>query len=294
MSVNIKQFANKVVNPADDGALYDFFAGSKSGIIYGCAVTNPSANNLHVADGIALLCGRMIKISAETIVASTPSTEQAGRIMIEVDLTNTDNPAHFVTQYGSLPTPTQEDLNGGGTIYQLPLATYRISTSGINTLVNINNQLKMGGFSFSKAGSITDNSGTYWSSDNANWSWATGNWDWSCEVCGNTITARVAMFCNIGQSGGGTSDDYDIIDMEQFFTDNIQSAIETELGESITPVLKHLDVVNVQVTSFTTYATRHTTVFAEDEWDAVTLGGHASNASDGHSEEAVFSMTLTF
>lgn len=294
MSVNIKQFANKVVNPSDDGALYDFFAGGKSGVIYGCTVTNPSANNLYVADGIALLCGRMVKISAETIAASTPSAEQAGRIMLEVDLTNTDNPAHFITQYGSLPTPTQEDLNNGGTIYQLPLATYRISTSGINTLVNINNQLKIGGLSFSKAGDIVDTSGTYWSSENASWSWGTGKWDWSCEVCGNTITARIVMLCEIPNSDSSTSDDYDIINVEQFFADNIQPAIETELGDTITPVLKHLDVVNVQKTTFNPNGTRYTTVFADLDWDEITLGGLVPNASDGHSEEAVFTAVLTF
>ena len=291
MSLTLKQYTNHIVAPADDGELYNFFAGGNSGVIYGCAVTNPSGTNLHIDDGVLLLSGRMVRVSAETISASVPTSEQAGRIMVEVDLANIADPAHFLTQYGSLATPTQEDLNNGGTIYQLPLATYRISTLGITDLVNVSNQLQIGGLSFSKSGSITDNSGTYWSTDNANWSWGTGTWDWSCSVCGNTINARIALWCNITATAVG--DDYDVFDIEQFFIDNIQSAIETELGDTITPTLKHLDVVNVQLRSLS-YPSRAMTIFSDLDWDALTLGGLESNASDGHSEEAVITLTLTF
>ena len=295
MSLTLKQFAGSVVQPADDGALYDFLLSGKSGTIDGMTVTNPSGTNLAVSAGVAMICGRMVRGTAETIAATVPGSEQAGRLILQVDLTNASTQAQWITQVGStLPALTQEDLNNGGTIYQMAVATYRISSGGITNLVNVNNQLKMGGSSFSKAGDITDTIGSYWSSDNATWSWATGQWNWTASVCGNTINARVSLFCNIGQSGGGTSGDYDIIDMESFFNNTIKAAIEAELGDTITPTLKHLDVVNVQITSFTAYATRHVTVFSEMDWDAVTLGGIASNASDGHSEEAVITMTLTF
>lgn len=295
MSLTLKQFAGSTVQPADDGLLYDFFLKNQSGTIFGLTVTNPSGTNLAVTAGVAMICGRMVRATAETIAATVPASEQAGRLILQIDLTNASTPAQWITQAAStLPALTQEDLNGSGTLYQLPVATYRISSGGITDLVNVNNQLAMGGSSFSKAGDITDNAGSYWSSDNAAWSWATGTWNWTCSVCGSTINARVSLFCNIGQTGGGTSDDYDIIDVESFFNDNIKTAIETELGAAITPTLKHLDVVNVQITSFTPYATRNATVFSEMDWDAVTLGGLVANASDGHSEEAVITMTLTF
>lgn len=295
MSLTLKQFAGSVVQPADDGALYDFLLSSKSGTITGLTVTNPSGTNLAVSAGIAMVCGRMVRATSDTVAATVPGSEQPGRILLQVDLTNASDPAQLITQAGSaLPAPTQEDLNNGGTIFQLVLATYRISSGGITDLVNVNNQLKMGGRSFAKAGDITDNAGTYWSSENPSWSWGTGKWDWSCTVCGNTINARIVLNCKIPNSDSSTSDDYDIIDLESFFNDNVKAAIELELGETITPTLKHLDIVNVQKTTFNPSGTRYTTIFSDLAWDELTLGGLVPNASDGHEEEAVFALTLTF
>ena len=67
---------------------------------------------------------------------STYGTKQ-GRLLLRIDLAGS-TPIQFVTQAEStLPVLVQEDFTTGGTIYELPLATYSISTTTVSNLQNV-------------------------------------------------------------------------------------------------------------------------------------------------------------
>lgn len=123
------------VNAINDALLYDFIIG-QNGIATGATVTSEGALLLHIDSGWGVIKGRIFSIEAETISA-TPSTSGTvkGRLLLQIDITNTTNPIVFVTQAAAtLPALQQEDINGNGTIYQLPIATYDVNEVAVSNL----------------------------------------------------------------------------------------------------------------------------------------------------------------
>lgn len=123
------------VNAINDALLYDFIIG-QNGIATGATVTSEGALLLHIDSGWGVIKGRIFSIEAET-VSATPSTTGTvkGRLILQIDITNTTNPITFVTQAAAiLPALQQEDINGNGTIYQLPIATYDVNEVAVSNL----------------------------------------------------------------------------------------------------------------------------------------------------------------
>ena len=123
------------VNAINDALLYDFIIG-QNGIATGATVTSEGALLLHIDSGWGVIKGRIFSIEAETISA-TPSTSGAmkGRLILQIDITNTTSPVTFVTQAAAtLPALQQEDINGNGTIFQLPIATYDVNEVAVSNL----------------------------------------------------------------------------------------------------------------------------------------------------------------
>lgn len=133
--VTLKQFDGANVTPADDAALYAHF-DARSGIISGCEIAHLGANQISIGSGRGLICGRSFVVEAETILATlTTSGTQQGRLLLEVDLSNPTAPIAFITQAAaSLPELVQEDINNGGTVFQMQLATYTVSSTAISGL----------------------------------------------------------------------------------------------------------------------------------------------------------------
>lgn len=122
-----------IVNAINDALLYDFIIG-QNGIVSGATVTSEGALLLHIDSGWGVIKGRIFSIEAETISA-TPSTTGTvkGRLILQIDITNTTNPVTFVTQAAAtLPALQQEDINGNGTIFQLPIATYDVNEVAVS------------------------------------------------------------------------------------------------------------------------------------------------------------------
>lgn len=142
MSIELVQFNDSTVTPKNDAALYDFILSHQSGIVTGCTITHLGANQLQVGAGWGVICGRMFIVAQQTVNATVaPSGSRKGRLMIEID-TEEETPIYFATQAEvTLPSLTQEDINGSGTVYQLELATYDVSTTTISNLVATSNAI---------------------------------------------------------------------------------------------------------------------------------------------------------
>lgn len=136
--ITLKQYDGSLVAPADDAALYAHL-DSRAGVIAGCEIAHLGANQISIAAGYGLICGRVFEIEAETILAElAASGTQSGRLLVQINLANASAPISFVTQAAtSLPELVQEDLNAGGTTYQLVLATYTVTTTAISNLAAV-------------------------------------------------------------------------------------------------------------------------------------------------------------
>lgn len=134
--ITLKQWNGQNITPADDAALYAHF-DARSGKIYGCEVTHLGSNQIRIAAGRGMICGRQFVIEDTTVLATLADTgTMSGRLLVQVDIGNTEQPIQIITQAAAtLPELTQEDLNAGGTVYQLPLATYTVDNVAVSNLV---------------------------------------------------------------------------------------------------------------------------------------------------------------
>lgn len=139
--IKLIQFDGANVTPQDDGAVFDQALGS--GIFFGCVVSATGGNQLTVTAGRGIASGRSFSVEQETINATTSQSGSVpGRLLIEVDISNIDTPIKFVTQAQSpLPELIQQNLNNGGTVYQLPLSIYTVDAVQVSGLQNIDNSI---------------------------------------------------------------------------------------------------------------------------------------------------------
>lgn len=161
--ISLLQFNGSIVTPTDDAVLYNHMLGD-SGIIEGVTVTSQGGNVLSVTDGRGVILGRQFVVEAQTVTASLPTSGTAnGRLLIQIDMSDTTEPISFITQAAAtLPDLVQEDINGSGTVYQFPLATYTCSTTAVSDLTYVAHSLGNGVKSFNgRTGDVTPKSGDY-------------------------------------------------------------------------------------------------------------------------------------
>lgn len=137
--LTLKQFTGSLVTPTDDALFYDFLLSGQCGIFEGCEVTHLGANQLRVSSGRGVILGRIFTVEEETIQAAvSPGGEVDGRLLIRVDMGNEEKPIEFMSQAETpLPELTQEDINRDGSVYELPLAVYKVTELLISGLERV-------------------------------------------------------------------------------------------------------------------------------------------------------------
>lgn len=135
--VTLKQYNGSTVLPTDDAVLYESLFND-SGIVQGATTTIIGANQLRVATGRIMVCGRMVTVENELVSAElSTSGEKLGRLILRIDMANTEAPAYFATQVGAtLPDLVQEDINSDGLIYEFEMARYKAGELAISDLQN--------------------------------------------------------------------------------------------------------------------------------------------------------------
>lgn len=135
--VTLKQYNGSTVLPTDDAVLYESLFND-SGIVQGATTTIIGANQLRVATGRIMVCGRMVTVENELVSAEmSTSGEKLGRLILRIDMADTEAPAYFTTQVGAtLPELVQEDINSDGLIYEFEMARYKAGELAISDLQN--------------------------------------------------------------------------------------------------------------------------------------------------------------
>ena len=149
MSVRMVTFPGQVRTAFDDAIVYR--SASNTGILRGltCSIGS-TANTIVIADGCALIQGRLIEINSESVqIPLAPSGTLNGRIYIQADPSNSSNPAQLLYATAeTLPALTQDaDINDGG-VYQMELCTFTVSTSEIYDLEMVQALLPTEGVKF--------------------------------------------------------------------------------------------------------------------------------------------------
>lgn len=162
--ITLLQYNASIVTPTDDAYLYNHIIND-SGIFTGVEVTTQGGNIINVSDGRGIILGRNFVVEAQTINATLPTSGSVpGRLLIQIDMANTEAPISFVTQaQDPLPAMVQENINASGTVYQLPIATYTAQPTMISDLQYVAHTISPGTVaSFNgRTGAVTPQTGDY-------------------------------------------------------------------------------------------------------------------------------------
>lgn len=162
--ITLLQYNASIVTPTDDAYLYNHIIND-SGIFTGVEVTTQGGNIINVSDGRGIILGRNFVVEAQTINATLPTSGSVpGRLLVQIDMANTEAPIAFVTQaQDPLPALVQEDINASGTVYQLPIATYTAQPTMISDLQYVAHTISPGTVaSFNgRTGAVTPQTGDY-------------------------------------------------------------------------------------------------------------------------------------
>lgn len=159
LSITLKQFDGAHVTPKDDAVLYSHLE-PRNGILTGCEVSFLGGNQIQIGAGYGIVHGRLFLIEAETInVTLSSSGTVAGRLVVGIDISNFDIPISFVQQTGStLPELIQENLNSGGSVFELPLATYNVEATQLSNFKDVRPTIapESDNVEYTKSGSINE------------------------------------------------------------------------------------------------------------------------------------------
>lgn len=139
--INGITFSEQLITSADFAHFMYTFLNKANGITKGCAISN-SDGKIYIQKGYFMEFGRMVQVigTEEIETPDVLSGQLYCTLVFEIDLTQINTADEFnqgyfktLTQIGSYPTVTQEDLDDGGTLYQMPWCQYMKTPTGITS-----------------------------------------------------------------------------------------------------------------------------------------------------------------
>lgn len=127
------------ITAEDMAKIYWMYGGMRDGVITGCSMSYTNST-VTFTSGIFSARGHLTKLSGTTTVAlpSVSSGTMFCNLVYQIDLSQTASQSSFtqgsfavLTNAAAYPTPTQQDLDNGGTIYQMSFAKFKLGTSGV-------------------------------------------------------------------------------------------------------------------------------------------------------------------
>ena len=129
------------ITAEDLAKVFWMYGAKRDGIITGCSMSYTSSA-INLTAGIFSARGHLTKLSGTTSV-SLPTVNSGTlycNLVYQIDLSQTASALSFtqgsfeiLTSNSSYPTPTKEDLDDDGTIYQMSFAKFILGTSGITS-----------------------------------------------------------------------------------------------------------------------------------------------------------------
>lgn len=136
-NIVLKTFKGGNVTPQDDAIIHDV-AIATNGIFKGCEVSHARGNVLRVSQGFGMIKGRFFEVYESEVPVQLATAGQTlnGRLYIHMDLANADEPIMLLAQTAKeLPALDMDaDVNYNNSSFDIQLAAFTVSSSGINDL----------------------------------------------------------------------------------------------------------------------------------------------------------------
>jgi hypothetical protein len=119
------------VSPSDDGKLFNMIFSD--GLFNGITINSLGAALVHIPAMYGIMMGREFVTEEQDITVKLPSSETTnGYIVVKYDLA-TENVISIVSYLGSY-TPTKEDINTNGSVYEMIIATYTATNLAVEKI----------------------------------------------------------------------------------------------------------------------------------------------------------------
>ena len=144
MAIRAITFSNQSVTSNDDAHIYEILLNGRKGRSKGCKMTF-GTDDIYVSDGYFFAANRLIEISSTETIATPIVTSGTTyfRLVFEIDFVKTNTKESFNQGYFKIlsstsgyPEITQEDLENGGNVYQLPFARFTKTINGIGSFIS--------------------------------------------------------------------------------------------------------------------------------------------------------------
>ena len=145
-------FDKQLLKSEDFAHQVNQFYQGKMGVSKGCEISTDVDGNIVITDGYFSVYGRLLRNLGNTIVEvpAVASGTLYSFLVFEIDLSQENtidlfNQGTFKILSNAIayPTLTQEDLDNGGTIYQLEFCRFENTVAGIVNLVDIRTILSL-------------------------------------------------------------------------------------------------------------------------------------------------------
>lgn len=129
-------FSNQLASNNVDSMIFRKMLDNNNGILNGFEITNTNTT-ITIGEGTYLIAGRPVGVvGSETVTAGTDIA--FCKLVLEIDLTQQATPTTFeqasfkiIKSTTAYPEITQEDMDNGGTLYQVELARFKTTVNGI-------------------------------------------------------------------------------------------------------------------------------------------------------------------
>jgi hypothetical protein len=141
LSIRAVTFDKQKVKSQDDGICNALALVNESCVITECEVSQNGAATINIGTGVFFVCGRLVYVTSQESIGipSVPAGQTLYvRVVFEINLNQTNTEINFLqgnfkvlSESAQYPALTQDDINNGGTLYQMPFIKLRADATGI-------------------------------------------------------------------------------------------------------------------------------------------------------------------
>ena len=142
MSTKVIRATGANVSPAEDARLFrQMFQAD--GLFYDTEITARGGSQVYIPSLYGILEGRDFTTDPMNFNVDLPNSDGTGYILVRFD-TATDDIISIVSELAPY-TPTYEDINAGGTVCEMLLATYTATPTQVSTVTMTYSKANFGG-----------------------------------------------------------------------------------------------------------------------------------------------------
>jgi|GEM_PF-2788146 len=133
-------FDKQLMKSKDHAHEVNYYYQGDIGVTKGCVPSVDVSNDVVITEGYFIIKGRLVSIEGtETVDVPTVASGTLYSVLVfEIDLTKTNTTNVFnqgsfkvLSNASAYPTPTQQDLDAGGTLYQFEFARFENTVGGL-------------------------------------------------------------------------------------------------------------------------------------------------------------------